>query len=407
MAEQSSKPKVDLPGFSLSPAEAPAKIKHKSGKLFIGIPKHDSTEERRVPLSPAGIKVLVNNGHRILIESEAGEGSRYTDRDYSEAGAEIGNDREEIYKAEIILKTAPPTLKELDWMRPGQVLISPIQLPTLQIATIEKLIHKRVIALAFEYIKDDAGFFPFVRSMSEIAGNTSIMIASEYLSHDHAGKGVLVGGISGVAPAKVVILGAGVVGEFAARTALGLGANVKIFDDNIYKLMRLQNNIGRKLFTSIFDPEILEQEMEAADVVIGAIHSETGRTPVIVTEEMVMNMKEGSIIIDVSIDQGGCIETSDVTTNAKPTYTKHGVIHYCVPNIPSRVSRTATQAISNILSPLLLRASDLGGIDILLHQSMGARHGVYTYKGCLCNEFISEKFGMKFTDVNLLFTSGL
>lgn len=382
-------------------------IHKKNHSLYIGIPAHTTEGEKRIPLTPNGVAVLVNNGHRIVMQTHAGQGSYYSDRDFSEAGAEIVYDRETVFKADMILQTDAPINDDVELMRPNQVLFSPIQLSTLDQACMENMLRKRITALAFEYIKDDSGTFPLVRSMSEIAGYTSILIASEYMSHEHHGKGVLLGGLSGVAPAKVVILGSGVVGEFATRAALGLGANVKVFDDNIYKLMRLQNNIGTRIFTSILDPEVLVSELIDADVVIGAVHSEFGRTPIIVTEEVVSKMKTGAVIIDVSIDQGGCFETSEVTTHQRPTFIKHDVIHYGVPNIPSRVSRTASQAISNILSPLLLKASDLGGLEALLQLSNGARQGVYSYKGRLCNQHIGEKFGIKSTDVNLLFTSGL
>ncbi len=382
-------------------------IHKKNHSLYIGIPAHTTEGEKRIPLTPNGVAVLVNNGHRIVMQTNAGQGSYYSDRDFSEAGAEIVYDRETVFKADMILQTDPPIIDDVELMRPNQVLFSPIQLSTLDQDCMENMLRKRITALAFEYIKDDSGTFPLVRSMSEIAGYTSILIASEYMSHEHHGKGVLLGGLSGVAPAKVVILGSGVVGEFATRAALGLGANVKVFDDNIYKLMRLQNNIGTRVFTSILDPEVLVAELIDADVVIGAVHSEFGRTPIIVTEEVVSKMKTGAVIIDVSIDQGGCFETSEVTTHQRPTFIKHDVIHYGVPNIPSRVSRTASQAISNILSPLLLKASDLGGLEALMQLSNGARQGVYSYKGRLCNQHIGEKFGIKSTDVNLLFTSGL
>ena len=391
--------------FEVSPKEEPAMIGTRRNKLFIGIPKDGSNLDKRVPLTPSAVSVLVNNGHRVLIESKAGEASRFKDTDFSEAGAEITLDRKQVYEAEIILKVSPPPMEEVKMMRPNQVLISPLQLSTVKTEYIQELIKRKVTAIAFEYVKDDSGAFPFVRSMSEIAGSTSILIASEYLSHEHHGKGILLGGISGVAPSKVVILGAGVVGEYAARTALGLGATVKIFDNNIYKLMRLQNNIGLRLFTSIFDPDVLEMELVTADVAIGAIHAEAGRTPVIVTEDMVSKMRPGSVIVDVSIDQGGCFETSEVTTFKKPTYTKFDVIHYCIPNIPSRVSRTASYAISNILSPLLLKCSQYGSMDKLLHQSLPERNGTYVYKGCLTNEHIGERFGLKYMDLNLLFTA--
>ncbi len=393
--------------FTLSPAEAPAMLGKKNSSMHIGIPKSEKSGEKRVPLTPTGVAALINNGHKVTIESNAGMGAQLTDHEYSEAGAVIAYSKEQVYEAQIILKMEPPFDTELNLLKPGHILISPIQLSTLKPEIIRDLIRKRVIALAFEYVKDDSGNFPFVRSMSEIAGDTAILIGSEYLSQEHGGKGILLGGISGVAPAKVVILGAGVVGEFAARTALGLGADVRVFDNNIYKLMRLQNNIGRRVFTSILNQEVLFNEITTADVAVGAIHSDSGLSPVIVTEEMVSKMKPGSVIIDVSIDQGGVFETSKVTTHTKPVYKLYDVIHYCVPNIPSRVSGTASRAISNILSPMLMKAGDLGGIEDLMRLSPNFRHGVYVYKGCLCNRYISERFGLKYTELDLLFTSGL
>lgn len=397
------------PGISgqlgYSPAESPATIARKADKFFIGIPCETTHQEKRVPLTPSAVSVLVNNGHRIILESKAGMAAGFVDRDYTEAGGEITLDKKKVFEADILLKIAPPAKEEFELLKYGQIIISPIQLSTLNHDYFSALLKKKVTSLAFEYVRDESGSFPFVRSMSEIAGNSAIMIGAEYLNYNNKGKGILLGGISGVAPARVVILGAGVVGENAARTALGLGATIKIFDNNIYKLMRLQNNLGMRLFTSIFDPAVLERELSQADVAIGAIHSQTGRTPIVITEEMVSKMKNGSIVVDVSIDQGGCFETSMVTTHNKPTYERYDVIHYCVPNIPSRVPRTASQAISNILMPMLLKTSEYGGIDNYLHQSPGARNGTYIYKGCLTNKHISERFGIKFTDIDLLFTA--
>jgi len=261
--------------------------------------------------------------------------------------------------------------------------------------------------LAMEYIKDENGTFPVVRIMSEMAGMSSILTAAELLTNSKEGKGVLFGGISGVPSAKVVILGSGVVAEFATRAAMGLGADIRILDNNIYKLMRLKNRVGRQLHTSSLSPHQLEKELLTADVAIGAIHSNHGRTPIVVSEEIVSKMKPGSVIIDVSIDQGGCFATSEVTTHEKPTFTKHGVIHYCVPNIASRVARTASIAVSNILTPILLKAGQSGSIESLIHNDRGIRHGVYTYKGCLTNEYLGERFKIKSTDLNLLITSNL
>jgi alanine dehydrogenase len=284
-------------------------------------------------------------------------------------------------------------------LKMNQILISPIHLPTINDSFLNKLMKKKVTALALEYIKDEAGSFPFVRAMSEIAGSNAIQIAGELLSSAKNGQGLLLGGISGVPPANVVILGSGVVGEFATRAALGLGASVKIFDNNIYKLMRLQNNVNRRLFTSAFYPDVLQKELEDADVVVGAIHSELGRTPVVVTEEMVSMMKPGSVIVDVSIDQGGVFETSE--------FKKYDVIHYCVPNIASRVARTSSYAMSNILSLRLLKSAELGGLEKLFYYDHTSRHGVYIYKGCLTNKHLSERFNIKHTNIDLLFAGSM
>lgn len=382
-------------------------VQQKPNRLFIGIPKEIILQENRVPLVPSSVATLISHGHRVMIETGAGEKAHFGDREYSEVGAEIAYSAEQVYKADVIIKVAPPTLAEIDFMRPNQILISPLQLPIISAEYINKLKQKRVIALAMEYIKDEAEIFPVVHIMSELAGSSAMLTAAELMSTTSGGKGVLLGGISGVPSAKIVILGAGIVAEYATRTALGLGAEVRIFDNNIYKLKRLQNHVGRPLYTSAIDPYVLEQELITADVAIGAVHSKTGRTPLIVSEDMVMKMKPGSVIIDVSIDQGGCFETSEVTSIEKPTFIKHEVIHYCVPNIASRVSRTASIAISNILTPLLLKTSGVGGLEYMLFSNAGLRHGVYTYKGSLTNEYLGERFQIKYTDLDLLITSGL
>ncbi len=380
-------------------------IAHKHQKLFIGLPKETTLQEHRVALAPHSVMTLTAHGHRVLVEAGAGEKSNYSDLNYTEAGAEVVQSSEEVYKADVLLKVAPPTVDEIDLMRPNQVLISPIQLPVLSAEYITKLQKKRVIALAMEYIRDETGIFPIVRVMSEIAGISAILMAAELLSTARGGQGVLLGGIAGVPPAKVIILGAGVVAEFATRTALGLGAEVRIFDDNIYKLMRLQNQVGRQLHTSVVNPVHLREQLLSADVAIGAMHSRQGRAPVVVGEDIVQRMKLGSVIVDVSIDQGGCFETSHMTNHDAPTFVKHGVIHYCVPNIPSRVARTASDAISNILTSLMLKAEGTAGITSLITANAGLRNGVYTYKGCLTNAYLGERFQLKSTDLDLLITS--
>lgn len=382
-------------------------VRQKPGKLFIGIPKEETLQENRVALVPSSIATLVAHGHRVVVESTAGEKSNFTDHDFAEAKADIVFSKEEVYKADVIIKVAPPTLAEIDFMHPNQILISPLQLPIISSNYINKLKQKRVIALAMEYIKDESDHFPVVRIMSEMAGLSAVLTAGELLSLDGGGNGVLLGGISGVPSAKVVILGAGIVAENATRVALGLGAEIRIFDDNIYKLKRLKTQIGQQIYTSVMNPVYLARELETADVVIGAIHSKSGRTPVIVSEEMVAKMKPGAVIIDVSIDQGGCFATSEVTSLDRPTFVKHDVVHYCVPNIASRAPRTASIAVSNILTPILLNAGSTSSIEALLFNNMGLRHGVYMYKGCLCNEYLGKRFKIKSTDLNLLITSNL
>ncbi len=393
------------PSFSYVALEETLEIIPKKKQLFIGIPKESSFQEARVALTPEAVSVLVNNGHDVCVEHGAGEGSFYFDVDYSNAGARIVYDKAEVYKATAIIKSAPIAEDEVDWLQPNQVVFSPIHMPLLKPEMVRALVHKKIIAIAFESIKDDAGNYPIVRSMSEIAGSSAILTAAKYLSNVQQGKGILLGGISGVPPAIVVIIGAGVVGEFAARTALGLGAVVKVFDNSIYRLMRLQNNVGARLFTSVIEPVTLAEELMIADVAVGALKPVNGMTPVIVSEQMVQNMKAGSVIVDISIDRGGVFETSHTTTHEQPTFKKYDVIHYCVPNIASGVSRTASRAVSNVLMPLLLESADSGGVEGLIQLKSGIRNGVYLYKGCVTNAPIAKRFGIKYTDLDLLLAS--
>lgn len=384
------------------PQEEMLEVARKRSSLQIGIPKETSIQEKRIPLVPDAVAVLINNGHEVVIETGAGEGSSFTDKDYSEAGAQIVFTTEEVYKANMILKVEPPTLEEIDLMQQGQLLISALQLPIQPKNFLKKLINKRVTAIAFDYIKDPEGILPIVSAMSEIAGNASILIAAEYLSTLHKGQGQLFGGISGVSPTEVVIIGAGTVGEFAAKSALGLGATVKVFDNNTHKLRRLQSMLGQRIFTSIIQPKVLGKALKSADVVIGALSSPFGRTPVVVTEEMVSHMKDFSVIVDVSIDKGGCIETSEVTSHDAPIFSKYGVIHYCVPNIASRVARTASYALSNVITPTIMDTGEFGGLETMIKSYQGIQNGVYIYKGVLTNKYLAETFSLPYKDINLL-----
>jgi len=400
----SKKPFVSS-GFNYETLEETLDIKPFSSSLSIAIPKENAFQENRIALTPDAVGILVSNGHSVSVEHKAGEGSHFSDSDYADAGAEIVHDKKELFKNDLIVKSAPVSDNELPLLNIGQTIISPIHLPIMKTHILEKMMEKRITALSFENLKDESGHNPIVRSMSEIAGSAVMLIAGQYLGSANNGRGVLLGGISGIPPTKVIIIGAGIVGEYAARTALAVGASVKVFDNNIYKLKRLQNNIGVRLWTSVLEPKILAKQLKTCDVAVGALSSSSGRTPIVVTEEMVSMMRPGSVIVDVSIDRGGCFETSEVTSHERPVVKKFDVIHYGVPNIPSGFARTASQAISNVLMPLLLRISDEGGLEKLVWHQLNIRNGIYMFKGALTNFHLSERFNLKFTDLNLLIAS--
>ncbi|WP_163515729.1 alanine dehydrogenase [Gelidibacter japonicus] len=385
----------------LLPQEETLEIFKKKGNLFIGIPKETYFQEKRVCLTPDAVSALVSNGHRVMIEAGAGDGANFKDRTYSEAGAEITKDTAKVYSCPIILKVEPPSLDEIKLINPQTLLISALQLKTQSKKYFETLATKRITALAFEFIKDDDGSYPAVRSLSEIAGTASILIAAELLSNINGGNGLMFGNISGVPPTEVVIIGAGTVGEFAARSAIGMGANVKIFDNSITKLRSVQSHLGRTLYTSTLQPKNLIKALKRCDVAIGAVRG-TNRAPVVVTEAMVDCMKTGAVIIDVSIDMGGCFETSEVTTHDKPTFEYNGIVHYCVPNIPARYSRTASVSISNMFTPYLLKIGEDGGIENALRFDRGLKNGLYFYHGILTSKLVANWFDLKYSDVNLL-----
>jgi alanine dehydrogenase len=390
----------------LMPQESLMPVKVRNQSLLIGIPKEISFQENRISLVPESVALLVNNGHQVIIETNAGKNANFTDTDYSEAGAQIAYTAEEVFKSSsLILKVAPPSEAELELMQEKQTLLSILQIGMQPKDFVGKLRAKRITALAYEYMRDETEVLPVIQAMSEIVGSTSILIAAEYLSNTMAGKGELLGGVTGVPPTEVVIIGAGTVGEYAARTALGLGAQVKVFDNNLYKLRRIQRNLGQKLYTSTIVPSFLTKALRTADVAIGAIHAKEGRTPVYVTEEMVSEMRFGSVVIDVSIDQGGCFETSEVTNHSNPVFRKYGVVHYCVPNIASRVARTASYALSNIFTPVLINIGEEGGLDEFLWAHKTIRSGIYLYKGTVTNKFVSEHCKLPYRDLNLLMAS--
>lgn len=387
---------------ALYPQEELLEIERKNGAMQLGVPKEISLQEKRVPLTPGAVALLTNNGHEVIVESGLGKASNFPDNEYSDAGAKVVYSAKEAFEAQLVIKIEPPTTEEIAMMKHGSFLISALQIGQLTKAYFELLNEKKINAIGIELIEDKVGGMPVVRAMSEIAGISAIQIATELLNNLNGGKGVILGGITGVRPTKVVILGAGTVGEYAARTALGLGANIEIYDNHLYKLRRIKHALAQPVHTSTLDTVMLSESLTEADVVIGAIRAEKGRNKCIVTEEMVMNMRKDAVIIDVSIDQGGCVETSEITSHDQPTFRKFDVIHYCVPNIASRVSRTASNAVSNILTPMLLTAGNMGGVEEMIFTNSWFMKGVYSYKGTLTNMHLATKFNLKYKELSLL-----
>ncbi|WP_264564310.1 alanine dehydrogenase [Flavobacterium sp. N3904] len=385
----------------LLPQEEKLEIARHKSQLFIGIPKETSYQERRICLTPDAVNSLTYQGHRVMIEAGAGVSSSYTDKEYSDAGAEITQDTKKVFGCPMLLKVEPPTIAEIEMMHAKTIVLSAIQLKTRKKSYFEALSRKKITALAFEYLKDEDGSYPAVKSLSEIAGTASILIAAELMITNEFGKGLLFGNITGVPPTEVVILGAGTAGEFAAKTAIGLGASVKVFDNSITKLRRLQNNLNQRIFTSTIQQKSLLKALRRCDVAIGAMRG-IERCPVVVTETMVEHMKKGAVIVDISIDTGGCFETSEVTTHEKPTFIKSNVLHYCVPNIPSRYSKTASLSISNIITPYLLQIAEDGGIESAIRCNAGLKNGVYLYHGILTNKAIGDWFDLPDNDINLI-----
>lgn len=396
-----STPTTPFTKAQLLPQEEMLEVLKSKSELFIGIPRETSYQEKRVCLTPDAVAAITAHGHRVLLESKAGEDANFSDKDYSDAGAEITKDTSKVFACPMILKVEPPSLEELKLINPQTILISALQLKTQTKKYFETLATKRITALAFEFIRDEDGTYPAVRTLSEIAGTSSILIAAELLTNTKSGNGLMFGNISGVPPIEVVILGAGTVGEYAARSAVGLGASVKVFDNSITKLRTLQTNIGQSLYTSTVQPKNLIKALRRCDVAIGAVRGKD-RSPIIVTQTMVENMKKGAVIIDVSIDMGGCFETSEVTSHDKPTFIKSGVIHYGVPNIPARYSRTASISISNIFTPYLLKIGEDGGLENSLRFDRGLKNGLYFYHGILTNKSVGDWFGLSHSDINLL-----
>ena len=383
----------------LIPQEERLAVVTEQKSLKIGLPKERVFQERRICLTPDDVAVLVANGHQLLIETGAGDEANFSDKDYSEAGAEIIYDTREVFSCPIVLKVEPPTYEEIDYLSHKATLISGLQINTQDKAYFEALAEKQITALAFEHIKDEEDNYPIRESISEITGIASVLIAAELISE--RGR-LLFGNITGVPPIEVVLLGANEVTEAAAKTALGLGANVKIFAKSLTKLKEIKRHLPASVYTSVLQPKLLKKALMRCNVLIGAMRGET-RSPIVVSEDMVQLMKKGAVIVDTSIGTGGCIETIQVTTLDNPTYIKHNVLHYGVPNLPSRYARTASFSLSNIVMPYLLKIGEEGGIENTLQIDKGLRNGLYLYRGILTDTTIFKWFGIPCKPLHLLF----
>jgi alanine dehydrogenase len=385
----------------LMPQEETLEIYASKNNFIVGILKETDLNEKRTPLSPFGVELLIEQGFTVLFEQGAGQGANFSDLQYSELGAQIIENKADIFKADILLKISSYTNQEIDLLRKNQLIFSTLNINYLNKEYIQKLIEKKVTAISYELIRDNSGCFPIVKAMSEIAGSASILIAAEILSTNNGGKGEMLGGVVGVKPTEVLVIGAGTAGEYAARTAIGLGASVKIFDSSVSRLRRIQSNLGQKVYTTIIKEKLLANITINSDVVICAFRNKI-KNNFILSEDVVKKMKPNSVIIEIGIDNGGVFETSKLTTHQKPTFVKHNVVHYCVPNIPSKVARTATYSISNILAQLVAEFAETANIDSVIKNNQGVRNGVYIFKGILTNEIIGNNLNLPSKNIELL-----
>lgn len=372
--------------------------------MKIGIPKETANEERRVGLAPAGVDALIKAGHTVFVERNAGEGSRFTDNEYSSLGAHILQNQKEVFdSSEMVVKVSPFSEIEADLIMPNQILFSFLHLAVGKKKVVQQMLEKRATAIGYELIENKKGL-PVLHSMSEIAGPLSIQIAERYLETFSGGRGILLGGITGVAPAAVVILGAGVVGYTAARAALGRGAQVIVIDNDLMRLRKIDATFRKKITTVMANPYTISRGAAFADVLIGAVLNKGEKSPHVVKEEMVKKMKKGAVIVDVSIDQGGCIETSRPTTLSEPVFLKHNVIHYCIPNMPSQVSRTASYGLTNASLPFILNIANNGLANCLMGDE-GLAKGICTYRGFCSNEAAANAFNLEYRRIRMFSTN--
>jgi alanine dehydrogenase len=384
------------------PLELLKELANARHSMTIGIPRENLKVEKRLAFTPEAVDMIVEAGHEVVIEEEAGLGVNYSDAAYAENGASITNSREKVFSCDLIFKIAPPTLEEISWMKKRATVLSMLQMTDITIDTVKLMSEKQINAVGYELMTPDGVTFPVRNSISEIEGAASVSVASELLSNEKGGKGVLMGGVPGVSPTEVVIIGAGVAGTVAARAALALGASVKIFDSDIRKLRKLQNDLGNPVFTSVFQPNVLVNAFKSADVVIGAMRYINDPVRYVISEDAIQTMKQGALIIDLRVNQGGCFETTCFLPAGHPMiFEKYGVLHYCVPNLSSRVARTTSMALSNIFTPLIVRMGELGGVAGIANIDTGFRSGFYLYAGKLVNSYVGKHFNLPANDIGL------
>ncbi|MCS3650880.1 alanine dehydrogenase [Salinibacter ruber] len=388
--------------------EKPLKQDDEQESLRIGVPREVGNEEQRVALAPSGTGALVANGHEVYVKEGAGHEAHFQNDEYVDAGAELVSAPDDLYeRSDLIVKVGPPVEDEMELLQKGQILLSALNLGGTTAEFLHHLMRLQITGIGFEFIRDPDGTFPLVRMMHEITGSVSIQIAGRYLESNEGGKGVMLGGISGVPPATVVILGADVIGQWAARTALGYGAHVIVLDTELGSLRTLENTLDRSVTTAVASEHYLRRAVRSADVVVGAMVTGGERSPLLVTEDMVQSMAPGGVIVDAVMDQGGCIETSRPTTHSDPTYRRHDIVHYCVPNMPSNAARTASYALTHVLVPYLLRIGEAGSINEALWRDEGLRNGTYVYRQHLTKQNLASMFGMSHRDIELLIASGI
>ncbi|HLK66922.1 MAG TPA: alanine dehydrogenase [Bryobacteraceae bacterium] len=366
--------------------------------MIIGVPKEVKDHETRVGLVPSGVTALREAGHDVMVETHAGEGSSITDREYMQAGAHILENAGEVWqKADLIVKVKEPQPSEYSYFRPGLILFTYLHLAPLPQLT-DQLLASRVNGVAYETIREKDGSLPLLTPMSEVAGRMSVQVGAQYLEKPSGGRGILLGGVPGVAPANVVILGGGIVGTNAAKIAVGLGAHVTIIDRNLNRLRELDDIFGGYIVTLASNTWTIGENLKTADLVIGAVLIPGASAPKLVRREMIATMKRGAVVVDVAIDQGGCFETSHATTHTEPIYFVDGVLHYCVSNMPAAVPHTSTLGLTNATFPYLLELANRG-LEGACEEYVAIRQGVNTYNGYVTHGGVAESQGRQWKEL--------